>query len=392
MLKFRLPPISPLLGTSLLNFKKVLGNQRIPSKYNIKILITLFLILFGSLFHWLDTLFYKKKVKGFVFEKSPVFIIGHWRSGTTLLHNLLTKDADSGFVTTYHAVFPNNLRSKLLFKTFMRLLMPKRRPGDNLKIAVNLPQEDEYAMSNITHFSYYHSFYFPKNYKKYYESAVRFKSLTNAEVDTWKFEYRRLIIKALLNTHGRRAILKNPVNTGRVLILSEMFLDSHFVFCIRNPINVYLSSKKFFTQLFPSLNLEIFSDTDISNMILETYVTLLNDYILDKKHIRQDKLIEIRFEELQENPVMVMEKIYNKLALPNFQDVRPKILEFLDTQREHNTDTYTIEQEELNTVMQRFDFFMKHWNYDIPDDLVILTDSRHNATYKHTQLTYTETS
>src|SRR5579883_1544271 len=36
----------------------------------------------------------------------PLFILGHWRSGTTHLHHLLAQDAMFGFPTTYQTAFP----------------------------------------------------------------------------------------------------------------------------------------------------------------------------------------------------------------------------------------------------------------------------------------------
>jgi hypothetical protein len=39
-------------------------------------------------------------------ETPPVFVIGHWRSGTTHLHTLLCQDPRSGYVTTYQAIAP----------------------------------------------------------------------------------------------------------------------------------------------------------------------------------------------------------------------------------------------------------------------------------------------
>jgi hypothetical protein len=94
-------------------------------------------MLFASLFHWLDRWYYKKKINGYVFRKSPLFIIGHWRSGTTLLHNLLATDPGFGYTTTYQAIFPNNLRSKWIFKNFKRFQTTGERPGYDLKIAIS---------------------------------------------------------------------------------------------------------------------------------------------------------------------------------------------------------------------------------------------------------------
>ena len=197
----KLPPISPLVGSRRSAFFKVLKGNRVRPKSYLKISITVVLLYIGSAFHWYDRLKLRRKVESFVFKTPPLFIIGHWRSGTTLLHNLLTKDSEAGYTTTYQAVFPNNLKSKWLFKTFMQIFMPDERPGDGMKIAVHLPQEDEYALSNITNHSYYHFFYFPTAYAKLYKDSIRFESLTETELKVWKLEYYQMVVKALINTN-----------------------------------------------------------------------------------------------------------------------------------------------------------------------------------------------
>ena len=317
MSKFKLSMISPLAGSTLSSLCRVLKGNRIAPKYYIKIALTFILVLISSAFHWIDRFRFERKVDKFTFKESPLFIIGHWRSGTTYLHNILTQDPASGFISTYHAVFPNNLKSKWIFKTFMRVFMPDERPGDSMKISVNLPQEDEYAMSNITHRSFYHFFYFPSIYSYLYRKYVRFASSGENEEGDWKLNYRKMVIKGLLNTNGKRAILKNPVNTGRMLKLVEILPEAECIFIIRNPIIVYLSSKKFFTQLFPTLNLEHFSEDDISSMILDLYPRLLRDYLSDKKNMDANKIIEVRYEALGQNPMQEIEKIYNKFNYRN---------------------------------------------------------------------------
>jgi hypothetical protein len=308
----------------------------------------------------------------FVFQESPLFIIGHWRSGTTFLHNVLTKDPATGYVTTYQAVFPNNLKSKWLFKTFMRIFMPDERPGDGMKISVNLPQEDEYALSNITHLAFYHSFYFPTMYPSLYKDTIRFESLSDDEIGNWKRKYKHLVIKALMNVGGSRAVLKNPANTGRMLKLLEIFPEANFIFIVRNPVIVYLSTKKFFGQLFPTVNLESFTIDDISNMVLEVYVKLMQDYLSDKKRVDSKRIVEVRFETLLVNPTEEIERLYDKFSFKEFQELKPVFQEYLGTLNSHKSGSYTIGQQELDRVMDHVGFAMEHWNYEIPENLTIV--------------------
>lgn len=371
MPEFKMPLITPLVGSTWPTYCKVFRGNRVPPKNYLKVVFSGLLLSICSAFHWIDHLTLRKKVDTFAFRESPLFIIGHWRSGTTYLHNILTRDPAAGYLTTYHTVFPNNLNSKWLFKTFMRIFMPDRRPGDNMKMSVDHPQEDEYAMSNLTHQSYYHFFYFPSSSHLLYKKYIRLESLSEKEIVDWRRTYKHLIIKALINTHGRRAILKNPVNTGRMMKLLEIFPDANFVFIVRNPVIVYLSTKKFFEKWFPMLNLELLRMGEISNLVLDVYVKLMEDYLSDKKSVDPGRITEVRFETLLENPMKEIREIYTKFSFKDFQAMEPVFQEYLGSINNYKSDSYTIGKVELDRVINRLGFAMQHWNYTVPGNLTI---------------------
>ena len=370
--EFKLPPISPLIGSSRSIIRRVFRGNKVDPQYSFKVRVTYLLVTVTSAFHWIDYLWFRKKIRKYVFKEPPLFIIGHWRSGTTFLHNLLTKDPLAAYTTTYQCVFPDNLKSKWLFKTFMRIFMPRVRPGDNLEIAASFPQEDEYGMSNLTHRSYYHFFYFPSNYRSLYKKYVRFESLTEEEINCWKKLYREMLIKALLNTRGNRIILKNPVNMGRMLHLVDIFPEARFVHIIRNPVIVYLSTLKFLTQLFPTLQLERFTEDDISEMILEIYGKIMRDYLEELKQLGPDRLIEIRYEELVEKPLDSLEYIYEQFHFSGFKDLKPAFQSYMETLEDHQIDSYTLEKKELDRILAHVGFAMEHWNYQLPENLKIV--------------------
>lgn len=370
--EFKLPPISPLVGSSRSLIREVFKGQNIDPKYKFKVRVTLILVTVTSAFHWIDNLWFRKKLRKFVFKAPPLFVIGHWRSGTTFLHNMLTKDPDAAYSTTYQCVFPDNMKSKWLFKTFMRIFMPRVRPGDNLEISASFPQEDEYGMSNLTHHSYYHTFYFPSSYQSLYRDSIRFDTLSEEEKEDWKNLYRQLVIKAIMNSGGSRIVLKNPANTGRMLTLLELFPEAKFVHIIRNPVIVYLSTKKFFSQLYPIVNLEIFTDDEISEMVLDVYENLMKDYLEDLKQVDPDRHLEIRYEDLVEKPIENLEIIYSKFNYSNFQQLKPVFENYLDSIGDHKIDSYTMDQQELDRVMEHVGFAMEHWSYKQPDNLRII--------------------
>ena len=142
-------PVSSLVGSSYANFRKVARKHRFDRHYQVKYRLTQSFSWILDLFSRYDQRVYRNRVDAFQIERPPVFIIGFWRSGTTLLHSLLSTNPGFGYVTTFQAVFPNHtlvhqwwLKSlaKLLVKDFLSQ-EPETKQNDSLS---NLtPREQE---------------------------------------------------------------------------------------------------------------------------------------------------------------------------------------------------------------------------------------------------------
>ncbi len=370
--KLKLPQISPMIGAGPGTFLKVTHKRKIsPSKW-LQFILTFIIIILSAPFRIPDILYYKRYLKNNKLNPSPLFIIGHWRSGTTFLHNTLAKDHRAGYVTTYQSVFPNHLCVKSFFELFMRRLMPEYRPGDTIKMGVDYPQEDEYALSNMTSCSFYHFFNFQHSYKEFYDKYVRFNESTQKSLFTWKNKYIELISKATLNTHGNLPILKNPVNTGRIRHLLQLFPNARFIHIVRNPVYVYCSTKKFFSAVIPTLNFQNITSEEINDMIFWLYENIMKDYLRDRELIAKRNLCEIRYEDMLSNPQAVIDNIYEHLNLGGTMEDKSEISSYLMKQRAHKTDKYIITKNELNTILDKWDFAMKAWDYQVPDNIEVI--------------------
>ena len=372
MAKFKLPPISPLLGSTLTTFFKTLSNGKISSEYYLKTALTFLIILVVTPFRWYESLYYFLFVRKSKNYRDPVFIIGHWRSGTTFLHQVLAQDRQMAYITTYQTVFPHYLYSKFLFLPFMRSQMPEKRPGDNVRLVAKNPQEDEFALSNINPYTYYQFMYFPEEYSQFYDRFIRFQNPSSV-LEKWKKDYDRMVVKACYNTGAKIPVIKNPCNTGRIKTLLEMYPDAKFVHIVRNPVVVFLSSRKFFTELLPTLWFHPVDDEFIENMILDIYERLLKDVVELKKLIPSANYMEVRFEEFEEEPLLHLERLYQNLGIPNFLQAKPKFEEYILKISGYKKNKYlTIEENVLNRILDKWDFAMEEWNYELPDFLEVV--------------------
>ena len=369
--EFKIPPISTLAGSTIGNYFKILRQGRIAPRYYFKIFLTTLIVLIATPFHLWETIVFRRRLREFRFQKPPLFILGHWRSGTTLLHNMLTKDPSVTYITTYQSLFPSNLASKWLFKTFMKLNMPDKRPSDGVELNIDFPQEDEFAFANLQPNSYYNFFYFPTRYLTFYEKAVHQKDLSETEIKLWYNSYDKLIKKALIDSKGDRIIVKNPVNTGRIKQLLRLYPDARFLYIYRNPITVFHSTRRFFQQLYPTLWLQQVDNPFIDAMIFDVYNRLMNDYLEQKSLIPAENLMELRFEEFEQNPVKEMEKIYTDLLKEDFSTVQSYFTDYFKTQKSHQKNKYMVDASEIAAIREHWGKFIEMYKYDLPPDVTV---------------------
>ena len=97
-------------------------------------------------------------------REAPLFIVGHWRTGTTLLHELLILDPRHTFPNNYQCMSPHHfLLTERIIPRLGWFLAPSRRPMDNMEFAWDKPQEDEFALCLLGQPSPYTTIAFPNH-------------------------------------------------------------------------------------------------------------------------------------------------------------------------------------------------------------------------------------
>lgn len=184
-------------------------------------------------------------------EVKPVFIVGHFRSGTTYLHTLMSHDPAVAYMSTFQTMLPGNFLFRAgLFKRILAGSLPETRPMDDVEMAADYPYEDEYAVANVSPYSFYHGWYFPRRMRQYFKRYALMQA-PGREIERWKATYSRLLRKVAYANGQPRLLLKNPCNTARIGELLDIFPDAKFVHIIRNPYHVYFSTRRLYENILP---------------------------------------------------------------------------------------------------------------------------------------------
>lgn len=296
--------------------------------------------------------------------EDPVFIIGHWRSGTTYAHNLLSCDERFGYCSTYQTVFPHlMLWGRPFFKRCMAAVMPSSRPTDSMQLSVDLPQEEEFALSNMTPCSHYHFWMFPQRMAEYRDRYLTFATATEQEREEFLAAQDK-VMRIALHVSGKRQFLsKNPPHTGRVGMLLERYPRAKFIYLIRNPYVVYESTRNFFRSTLEAVRMQTISAEELNREILLNYRALYECYERDKKLIPEGQLFEVRFEELEADPLPIVGQIYDRLSLGDFNRVRPAMERYLATLRSFRKKEYVFDLQTTLTVERYWGEALRQWGY-----------------------------
>ena len=260
----------------------------------------------------------------------PVFVLGHWRSGTTHLHNLLAVDDRFAFPNNYQALFPHAFLSMERTQSpFIQWFLPPRRPMDNIEWTMKSPQEDEFALCIMTFMSPCMGWFFPKR-RDHYDRYLTFRDVSEREVTRWQAALVAYL-KRLSWKYKRPLVLKSPPHTGRIRRLLEVFPRAKFVHVHRHPYAVFSSTRKMLNVNFAMHCLQRPpAPQDLDGWILRQYRAMHEAFFVDRALIPPGQYHEVCFEELEVDPLGQMERLYEALELGEFSVTRPALERYLN--------------------------------------------------------------
>jgi hypothetical protein len=357
----------PLFGTSITNwFHILIDNGGVDTGYLLRAFFNTFIILITLPSRLISKLVYDKKIAKTQIKYPPIFIIGHWRSGTTLLHELMSQDPGLAHVSVWNTLVPYNFLALENIKKALAKFLPATRPMDMIKVDMDSPYEDDAGLAVLGHLSFFHCLHFPRNAEKQFRQSVLLKGLNEKEIEVWKKNYLYLLKSVTYENKGKQLVLKNPANTARIEKLLEMFPDAHFIHIYRNPYTVYFSTKKMRTRVLDIYALQKTTTEEIEQHVINDYVSLMNAYFEDKDKIPKGKLVEIRYEDLVVDPIGQMKQIYGKLGLEGLKDSKTFMEQYLGRQAKYKKNVHVIDKEKIQIIEKEWGFSIRRWGYKPP--------------------------
>ncbi|NHJ86283.1 MAG: sulfotransferase [Asgard group archaeon] len=356
-----------LSGTGIRNWLRLLWDNRfrISWKYLPRVFFISFISLITAPLAILEKLRYDRKIKHTAITSPPIFIIGHWRSGTTFLHNVLSKDEQFGYVNNITAFLPRVfLTGGRFLRPILQRCIPEKRRMDNMTLGLNEPQEDEYALANLLNYSLYHGMAFPRNIRRYYQYCS-FENVPERKVLRWKRTFYRFLQKITFSSKGKQLILKSPSHTYRVKLLLEMFPNAKFIHIYRNPLDVFPSTLNLYQKMFPYFFLqEPFTVEEGKEIIFELYDKMFERYFVDKELIPENNLYELKYEDFVQNPMIFLEDIYAQFSFKDFNAAKINFTSYLKAQKSYQKNKYSLDENFKNEIFKRWHSTFERWGYN----------------------------
>lgn len=358
-------------------------NRGIPRRYWGRFARVFALSLAATPFRVAEHAAYSRKVKRTRVD-SPLFVLGFGRSGTTHLQNLLACDPRFGCFTSYQAA---TAAFSLVGRGRLRRLMEKgmaqkgeqTRPMDNVKVDLDAPQEEDLALANATPMSFVHQLSFPRRGRELFAKYVMMGSASDGEArDTgearlsprelrrWDEAYRRALRKITLHADGKPLVLKNTVNTARADHLLRLFPDAKFVHVVRNPYDVYPSVMHLYRTLLPLYQMDDYDWEDVKSMLVDVYRQTMTKYLKDRERIPRGRIAEVRYEDLERDPLGQLRRIYQALDLPEWSGAEKHVQAYMETLTGYRKNRFAVSRADVDRVAQEWGFATDAWNYQPP--------------------------
>jgi omega-hydroxy-beta-dihydromenaquinone-9 sulfotransferase len=253
--------------------------------------------------------------------RDAVVVLGYWRSGTTLLHELLCLDQRFAFPSTHACMNPHHF----LFSEASALAREgaaAQRPMDEMEVRPGSPQEDEFALLSLGARSPYEALIVPQILPEALQLTDP-KDLSSADEARWREVFVSFLAGVSVRGEGRPLILKSPTHGARVATLRELLPDARYILIVRDPMTNFESVVRMWRKMFETYALgPIPSDDAIREAVLIDRPRFEAKLAAGTAGLASNRFVTLTYEALVANPLATIEVLYSRLELGDFGAVR----------------------------------------------------------------------
>jgi len=293
--------------------------------------------------------------------EDPIFVLGHWRSGTSYLQTLLSRDPRHTTSTLFRSLFVDISRvSESWLQPLMNLTARVLRLPFSIQrmpLQLDIPAECDIGLCSwLSPHSYTWGHVFPRSFSERFERCVLGPS--DDQDAGWLADYDRFFRKLSRAAGGRRVVAKSPGDSARIPQLLRRYPQARFVYIHRDPIAVFHSNRYLWGVIQREFALQRIASDAVDQQILDTYRALLQRYLSQRALVPPGQLVELRYASLRTEPVATLTGVYDGLGLG---ELPAEVLAFLDDQPGYRAPTYTTPPALEARIREAWAFAFEAW-------------------------------
>lgn len=340
------------------------NNGGFDARYTLRVIV-LFLVSVVMLpFNALEWLLFGRSIARTQLSDSPLIILGHDRSGTTHLLNLLSLDPQFAYTRPSQMVLPGCC---ILFDKPMDAMLGMldyRRPFDNMEVGPGSPQDDEVPLVKLTPHAEYHKYSFPRNYRFWLDTYVfNFSSASPAHAE-WRRVYLETLKKAAVLMGKTRSLLKSPATMANLNVVLELFPNAKFIHIQRNPYKVLPSQINLHRTMVGKYALQSVSDQQLTEFAFYQYEGYMRGYLRDKHLVPPQNLMEIHYEDFVRDRLQGLRAIYERLQLGDFEARSASVRAHLEAVMHYEPHRFPVTAELKRQIDTRLAFAFEALGYE----------------------------
>ena len=283
----------------------------------------------------------------------PVFVLGLFRSGTTILHRLLAEDPDNRTLPHWESFDPVHTpegpepRKRKLAR--MLTLADVLSPSIRAIHPMDAHQTDECRgmFTNV--------FRTPQFNVQYRVGGYVDWLLAQDATIAYRHHRRQLQLAYHHRPYGKRFVLKDPTHTFFVDTILEVFPNARFVFIHRDPAETLSSICSLHAYTRSVFSSEVDADA-IGDELSKSYMTrLLEPAVAAVDRLPADRIAHVRSPDLSRDPVGTIAQAYRVLGMELGDEARGAMHDYMRAKREkasarhvHTVEGFGLERDAIH--------------------------------------------
>ncbi len=303
--------------------------------------------------------------------EAPVFVVGLPRTGTTLLHGLLSVDPANRCPLTWEVMYPAGFANdaagvaRARRRTAARLAWADRLAPEFMKIhplAPDLPQECIAITAPVFMSIQFHTTHDVASYEDWFER--------HGQELAYAF-HRRFLQHLQARGPTGRWVLKAPGHLFGLAALLDRYPDARIIQTHRDPLRVIASMASHATVLRRAFSDDV-DPAEVAADWTARWAGALENFLAVRSRAPAERFLDVGYDEIVAAPLAAVERIYGFLGWPVSEEARRAMAGYLaaNPKNKHGAHRYSLAQYGLDrdAVVERFRDYCKRFDIAVPAD------------------------